>query len=251
MSIIYRYDGSFCGFLCLLDEALRRPERPFAIITENDRQMALLVEVRTIESDEKRADAFWERLCAAFSKRTARALMHAFLADHAQRDIFIFDYLSFLRDAGPQGAARLAHPSVKPLYDLIRQVTCEAHRLTGLLRFTRVKSGLLVASLEPDHRVLPLIAPHFARRLPNERWLIADIRHQFAYYWDTVVLHEALPEPEVVALENRPSDGTDADPYERLWRRYFQTVAIAERRNPRCQRRFMPERYWKHLTEKR
>ena len=37
--------------------------------------------------------------------------------------------------------------------------------------------------------------------------------------------------------------------YRRLWKNYFDNIAIRERTNPRCQRNFMPVRYWKHLTE--
>ncbi len=251
MNAIYRYDGSFPGLLCVLDEALRRAERPFAIVADEDPQSPLFAETLTIESNDERAELFWHRLRDVFGDRTPRLITRAFLADHPRRDLSILEYLFFLHDTGQRGAARLSHPSVRLLYDLVRSVTCEAHRLTGLVRFIRTSSGLLVAPLEPDHHVLPLIAPHFVKRLPNERWLIADLRHDLAYYWDTVSLHEARPEAETFSLRNRPPDGTADDPYERLWRGYFHAIAVAERRNPRCQRRFMPERYWRHLTEKR
>ncbi len=250
MTIIYHYDGSFPGFLCMLDEALHRKEHPFAIITA-DAQEVLWGEVRVVERDDVRALACWRWMKAHFGVPTVRLVMRAFLADDERRDLRILDYLSFLCAVAPHGTAALAHPAVKGLDDLARQVTVEAHRLTGLVRFTQVRSQLLVAPIEPTHRVLPLIAPHFVRRLPGERWLIADLRHAFGYYWDTVSLREVEPGPEIAAVCNRPCTGASDDPYESLWRRYVQVIAIAERRNPRAQRRFMPERYWRHLTEKR
>jgi probable DNA metabolism protein len=39
--------------------------------------------------------------------------------------------------------------------------------------------------------------------------------------------------------------------YQDLWKKYFETIAIKERTNPRCQKNFMPVRYWKNLTELR
>ena len=37
--------------------------------------------------------------------------------------------------------------------------------------------------------------------------------------------------------------------YTALWKKYFDVMATRERVNPKCQRNFMPVRYWKHLTE--
>ena len=34
-----------------------------------------------------------------------------------------------------------------------------------------------------------------------------------------------------------------------LWRRFYHTIAIAPRENPRCRRTNMPKRYWNLLTE--
>jgi probable DNA metabolism protein len=45
--------------------------------------------------------------------------------------------------------------------------------------------------------------------------------------------------------------GTTAgeEAYRNLWRNYFDSMAIKERTNPRCQRNLMPARYWKNLPE--
>ena len=37
--------------------------------------------------------------------------------------------------------------------------------------------------------------------------------------------------------------------YRRLWKTFFDTIAIRERRNPRCQRSNMPLRYRSTMTE--
>ena len=38
--------------------------------------------------------------------------------------------------------------------------------------------------------------------------------------------------------------------FQQLWKTYFKSVAIRERINPVKQRKDMPVRYWKYLTEK-
>jgi len=36
---------------------------------------------------------------------------------------------------------------------------------------------------------------------------------------------------------------------EDLWKTFFQTIAIEERKNERCQKSFMPKKYWKYMIE--
>ena len=43
-------------------------------------------------------------------------------------------------------------------------------------------------------------------------------------------------------------DQQEAD-IRRLWKRFYDTVAIRERYNPRCRRTHMPQRYWATMTE--
>ena len=39
------------------------------------------------------------------------------------------------------------------------------------------------------------------------------------------------------------------DEYVDLWKCYFESTTIKERKNPKLQKRMMPLRYWKHLSE--
>ena len=36
---------------------------------------------------------------------------------------------------------------------------------------------------------------------------------------------------------------------EDLWKNYFKTIAIKERKNLRCQQNFMSKKYWKNIIE--
>ena len=37
--------------------------------------------------------------------------------------------------------------------------------------------------------------------------------------------------------------------YQNLWKMFFKTIAIKERKNARCQMQFMPKKYWQDLIE--
>ena len=45
-----------------------------------------------------------------------------------------------------------------------------------------------------------------------------------------------------------PPDETEAR-YRLLWKRFYDTIAIKERENPRCRMTNMPKRYWNTMTE--
>jgi hypothetical protein len=51
------------------------------------------------------------------------------------------------------------------------------------------------------------------------------------------------------AFDFKSDGGSDEVAAAELWRAYFRTVAIAERKNDALQRRFIPIRYRKNLTE--
>ena len=45
-----------------------------------------------------------------------------------------------------------------------------------------------------------------------------------------------------------PPDEAEAR-YRLLWKRFYDTIAIRERENPRCRMTNMPKRYWGTMTE--
>jgi probable DNA metabolism protein len=41
----------------------------------------------------------------------------------------------------------------------------------------------------------------------------------------------------------------DEKEYRKLWKKFYDSVAIEERKNEKCRMGQMPKRYWKNLTE--
>lgn len=105
-------------------------------------------------------------------------------------------------------------------------------------------SGVLGAEIEPKNRVLPLLRRHFCDRYANEAFFIYDRTHKellvYAKNHSRILpmdsLQLALPGDEEVA-------------FRRLWKRFYETITIKERYNPRCQNTFMPKRYRGTMTE--
>ena len=86
-------------------------------------------------------------------------------------------------------------------------------------------------------------APHFCDRYRNERFFLYDRTHQEALFY-------AEGRSAVRPLEYRdgPPDEAQAR-YRLLWKRFYDTIAIRERENPRCLMTHMPKRYWGTMTE--
>lgn len=126
--------------------------------------------------------------------------------------------------------------------------------LKGLLRFEELTDGLLWASCEPAANVTPLLVPHFKARLKNYRWVICDVGRGTALYYDGCRVQTVELEQHVLAsLRNRgrlPGRTAHSDRYAELWRTFFKSVAITDRKNPELQRQCMPKRFWKWLPEK-
>ena len=73
----------------------------------------------------------------------------------------------------------------------------------------------------------------------------------------TAVVHPAdqpyyltsLSEEEMSEVLARESAAKDTDSMTALWKTFFQTIGIKERKNPVCQRNLIPLWYRKHMSE--
>lgn len=121
--------------------------------------------------------------------------------------------------------------------------------MRGLVRFELISPDLFGALIAPRYDVLPLIRTHFERRYADQQWLIYDARRQYGLYWNRKKTEEVrFPDIEKgQALDGELRCGI----YPRLWQKYFQSITIPERRNPKLHFRQLPRRYWQYLPEKR
>lgn len=90
----------------------------------------------------------------------------------------------------------------------------------------------------------PLLRHHFCERYANETFFIFDKTNR-------EVLFHAQGRARIVPMEHlelAAPDETELQ-YRQLWKTFFETVAIKERRNPRCQNSFLPKRYRGVMTE--
>ncbi|HZV81028.1 MAG TPA: TIGR03915 family putative DNA repair protein, partial [Geobacteraceae bacterium] len=172
MGGMYRYDGTFAGLLTVIGRILPEHIIPAAISVGPPLQQTLFDEVTTVETDPKLVEEFSGLLAKHLTPSCCNRIRLVFLADHPEREMMICRYIILALELGGRISAMLAHPHVAPLWKLAQQVGREAHRYQGFVRFRETSGGFYYAAISPDHRVLPLIAPHFASRFSDQQWVI-------------------------------------------------------------------------------
>jgi len=246
MGGIYRYDSSSAGLLTLLAITVPRGVMPDTICVEPPTQQSLFTAVTVVDADPVLAEEFRDSLSLRLSPPALQQLRLAWHGGHPDREMMICRYLHHVWQLGPQASGMLSHPHVAPLWKLARMVGREAHRYQGFVRFRETSGGFYYAPLSPDHRVLPLIAPHFASRFSDQQWVLHDLRHGEGIVHDRnrrqwlLLPMETSGDPELTPAEEQ---------FQSLWRSYFTTLAIEERRNLPLQQGKVPLKVRPWLVE--
>ena len=154
--------------------------------------------------------------------------------------------LGFLVKGFPMGAQvseALSDPYVMRIMELSRKVDNEAHLFSGFVRFHDM-GRFLYSEVEPKCNVLPKVMEHFEDRMPNQHYVIYDSRRKMA------LVHPAFQKSFFVFGEDFHIDVSQRrDDFEVLWGKYFEHIAIQERKNPRCQNNLLPKWYRKNMVE--
>ncbi|MEY8000504.1 TIGR03915 family putative DNA repair protein [Clostridium sp. Mt-5] len=241
-NLIYKYDGSFDGLMCCVFESYYKREIPMDIISPVQLQTTFFP-LKEIKTDLRKSSRVIDSIPKKISISALDFVRHAFLTCMPQKELYIFLFLRRGYHYGPPVMEMLADDVVSSLFKAVKYLKNESHLIKGFLRFSVFKGGL-VAQIEPKNYVLPLITQHFCERYPEEYFLIYDKNHDMALVYNT---HE----PAIIPAEDLQVPEPDAREkyYRKLWKLFYNTVEIKERRNLKCRMGNMPKRYWKYMTE--
>ena len=239
--IIYQYDGSFEGLLCCVFESYTKKERPTAILRDGDDEPSLF-EIRAVTTDRAHAQRIYRSLYKR-SPEVGPFLRRAFLTCLPDKEMAIYRFIvKFYREGTPL-LSRLSDDTYLPLLKAVRQLSGEVEQFRGFTRFSDF-DGVLGAEIEPKNRVLPVLRRHFCERYHNETFFLYDRTHREALFYAGG--HSAIVPLEEFVMA--PPDETEKR-YRRLWRCFYDTIAIRERENPKLRMSHMPKRFWPLLTE--
>ena len=237
----YRYDGTFAGFLTCAWDALEDGTEPSAFLLPGDG--ATLWEERQVAADQGRA----RRLYAALSRRVSPAfqklIARGFLTCLPEKELALLTLIRRGLREGDRVRLDLSDPVMARVNLALTKMWTEWDHLKGFVRFSEL-DGVLVGEIEPKNRVLPLLAPHFAARYSGERLALYDRTHHEIFLSDRG-RWKRLPAED---FRMGPA-GSGERACRAMWRRYYDTIAIEGRTNPKCQSTHLPKRYRHVMTE--
>lgn len=238
--LAFQYDGTYSGFLCCVFESYVHKEFPIAFCSNED--FITLYEVRTVLTEEDHARRVQQSI-DTISKRAAQILKRAFLTCMPDKELQLYRFVRKLYTDGSALIRNVSDPAYYPVHRALRHMDGELEKLRGFVRFSDY-NGFLGAEIEPKNQVLPLLRNHFCSRYANECFFIYDRTHRELLMYAHG--HSRIARVDTLHL-NAPGD--EEIYYRTLWKRFFETVSIAERKNPRCQNNFLPKRYRGTMTE--
>lgn len=239
--MIYVYDGSFDGFLCCIFDSYAKKEVLTAICRDED-FIPTLFSSRSIPTDKSHANRVFRKV-VTISPYAGELLRKGFLTCMPDKELHLYHLVVKLLRDGADFLRSFSDDTLFPVLTAVRHLNSEAHLLKGFIRFSEL-GGVLGSEIEPKNRVLPILRSHFCARYMNETFFIYDRTHKEA-------LFHAAGKAVIQPLEDfqmAPPDDTEAA-YRILWKRFYDTIAIKERYNPKCRMRNMPKRYWGTMTE--
>jgi probable DNA metabolism protein len=242
--LVYLYDGTLEGMLTAVFEAFRRREEPLNIAQERHLQQSLFCSAVPILTNVASAERVQAGVVNALGARTWENIKRVFLSDDEAKGGVIVRYLLYTMRKGRGSCAHLANPAVSAFEEVLARVSKEAHYMLQFVRFAQLQNGVYFSRIEPRASVVPLIMGHFAARFNVQPFMIYDARHGLSGVFDTE--RWWLVDARDIEV---PSQTEAEDDFQSLWQTFYDTIAIEERRNPNCQRNFMPKRFWGNMCE--
>ena len=133
-------------------------------------------------------------------------------------------------------------PDVAEVAAMAKAVRRDEHKMHAFVRFREVgreQKSHFVAWFEPEHHIVELAAPFFARRFADMPWSI--LTPDVCAHWDG---HAVSITPGVAK-----SEAPTADRLEETWRRYYASIFNPARLKVKAMQNEMPRRYWRNLPE--
>jgi DNA polymerase len=133
-------------------------------------------------------------------------------------------------------------PDVSLVNAMARAVRRDEHKMHAFVRFREVgrePRSHYVAWFEPEHHIVELAAPFFARRFADMPWSI--LTPELSAHWDG----HSLAFTEGVSKSEAPTE----DRLEETWRRYYASIFNPARLKVKAMEKEMPKKYWRNLPE--
>ena len=178
----YTYDGTFFGFMSAIFAAYAGGITSVGTIGESA-ETSLFGDCKYIPTEADKAGRVLTGLKNQCGEKAVYYLYYGFLSDIKGKEASLTTYIRRAFILKHDFYRRLQEAALWRVRNMARKTANERHALSGLLRFREFSDGMLYAPANPVCNIVPLLASHFAARLPKERWVIHDVnRHEGVFY---------------------------------------------------------------------
>ena len=242
-------EGIFSAVYYAYEKKLN-PNSTFIQLDEID-NYELFAEYTRIETDYERARKVDKTIAARFGEISYTYLWYALYSRENERGNAVYHTIARGLAKAYKGELvnYLQDPYVLAVSKMRQNVWCEAHHYMGFVRFAELKNGILYSEIEPQNHILPIIAEHFADRLPKENFMIKDKARNLYIVHEAgkgVVFHKEEGTGIEVTEEMYSEEETAI---QRLFKIFHKTIAIQERTNLELQRQLLPLRFRENMVE--
>jgi probable DNA metabolism protein len=246
MNKVYLFDGTLGSYSNSLKKLWYVAQKGERLCSKEEYHPGLFETV--LDLDDLNELEFSQKETALF-KDCCRTLIYSFCSGEKEAVEATPSFISYMRTNGNKGFYHLAEPSVRIVTKAAKRTSGEAHKLKGILRFRKF-GNLFYGQYFSKTFVLPMLGNHFFKRMPNEKWIIHDTERETGLFYDGKELRQAFfDKNELAELKIQSEKAKAEDQIEKLWKKYFNTIAIETRKNPKLQQSFMPKQYWRYIVE--
>ena len=239
-SVYYVYDGSFDGLLSVIFDAVYSRTIPSGIGTDKNLQLTFNTRYVEIKTNPSHARRVYEAIYSKIGAFGMRRLYYVFLSSDTLKDLIIYKYMMLGFKNGEKTNSALADDTVSSAFQIAANVSRETEKFREFTRFSVMNWGVQYAKIAPKNNILPTLMPFFIKRLKIIPFVLHDVTHNLCVVYDTKDWHISSAEGL-----RPPEKSTREDDVEKLWKTFFDAVAIKERANTKLQKQNMPSRYFK------
>jgi probable DNA metabolism protein len=251
---IFAFDNTFEGLLTLVFDSYQRKQFPDEILSGEGGQPVLFASTNTIGTDELKAKRVWDGIIKHSSEENAQRIYRVFLSGLPDTPMLLVKYIRLIVDSCKNEETNFSEPVVVEFNKLHQKVCKEAHWINGFVRFQKTVEGSYYASFAPMYDVLPLCVPHFRDRFADQSWIIYDLKRNYGFLYDLKTVSRVVFHDLKVNTQNGQLHSSllaeDEKLFQQLWKQYYHSICIQERKNPKVHRQLLPQRFWKYLPEK-
>ena len=251
MKQVYLYHDTMIGIYSAFYDAWKESRNKnvgIALWGRTDQE--LFCEYHEVDESRKKEQAIEKMMRKNLGAEAYRQIYYALLSDDAHKAEAVFKVLQEARELrdSTRIMEHLSSENVAKVFALGRSVANEAHLFTEFIRFRELEGGILFSEITPKNQVLTCIGDHFSDRFPLENFMIYDKTHQVCLVHRTGDIWRLVWGKSVNTQASQRVSGAELE-YQRLWKNFFSSIAIEERRNPTCQRTHLPLRYRGDMVE--